>query len=167
MLVICVQWLCCDSKWVGDQSFPPSSSKFFYKKLKKYFFASNFFQNWFRMIQTQVATFFNVWAQKLLTFYSRECFVKLLSLINSLSYKYQIGRKWSIIWRSFIWHRLINLFENQRQYIEKLLMKIWVSIVNTVETRYNGLEGTGEFWLLNLNVVKSNHQFLVFFYKYI
>ena len=32
----------------------------------------------------------------------------------------------------------------------------------TVEIRYNGLEGTGEFWLLNLNVVKSNHQFLVF-----
>ena len=28
---------------------------------------------------------------------------------------------------------------------------------NTVEIRYKGLEGTGWIWLLNLNVVKSNH----------
>ena len=27
----------------------------------------------------------------------------------------------------------------------------------TVETRYNGFEGTREFWLLNPNVVKSNY----------
>ena len=32
--------------------------------------------------------------------------------------------------------------------------------VGTVEIRYNGLEGTGGFRLLNPNVVKSNHQFL-------
>ena len=33
----------------------------------------------------------------------------------------------------------------------------------TVEIRYNGPEGTGEFWLLNPNVVKSNyHCFFVF-----
>ena len=36
---------------------------------------------------------------------------------------------------------------------------------NTVEIRYNGLEGTGEFWLLNPNVVKSNYHFFVFFHK--
>ena len=31
-----------------------------------------------------------------------------------------------------------------------------------METRYNGFEGTEEFWLLNPNVVKSNYWFLVF-----
>ena len=36
-----------------------------------------------------------------------------------------------------------------------------VKNVNTVETRYNGFEGTREFWLLNPNVVKSNYHFLV------
>ena len=35
---------------------------------------------------------------------------------------------------------------------------------NTVEIRYNGLEGTGEFWLLNPNLVKSNYN-LFFFVK--
>ena len=38
---------------------------------------------------------------------------------------------------------------------------------HTVEIRYNGLEGTREFWLLNSNVVKLNYQFLVFFHKQI
>ena len=33
---------------------------------------------------------------------------------------------------------------------------------STVEMQYNDLEGTGEFWLLNLNVVKSNYKFLSF-----
>ena len=34
----------------------------------------------------------------------------------------------------------------------------------TVEIRYNGLEGTGEFWLLNTNIVQSNyHIFLKLF----
>ena len=32
--------------------------------------------------------------------------------------------------------------------------------LHTVEIRYNGLQGTGEFWLLNPNVVKSSNQFL-------
>ena len=36
-----------------------------------------------------------------------------------------------------------------------------------MEIRYNGLEGTGDYWLLNPNVVKSNYQFLVFFVKQI
>ena len=31
----------------------------------------------------------------------------------------------------------------------------------TVEIRYNGLEGTGEFWLLNPNVVKLKYQLLI------
>ena len=38
-------------------------------------------------------------------------------------------------------------------------------VPNTVEIQYNGLEGTEGFWLLNPNVVKSNNQFWVFFYK--
>ena len=41
----------------------------------------------------------------------------------------------------------------------------WVKIrgVYTVEIRYNGPEGTGEFWLLNPNVVKSNFYFFYIF----
>ena len=35
----------------------------------------------------------------------------------------------------------------------------------TVEIRYNGFEGTGEFWLLNPNVVKSNYHFDNFLMK--
>ena len=35
---------------------------------------------------------------------------------------------------------------------------------HTVKIRYNGLEGTGEFRLLNPNVVKSNYQLLAFLF---
>ena len=34
-------------------------------------------------------------------------------------------------------------------------------VVTTVEIQYNGLEGTGQFWLLNPNVVKSNFFFFI------
>ena len=39
-----------------------------------------------------------------------------------------------------------------------------IAITGTVEIRYNGLEGTVEFWLLNPNVVKLNFQFLLLFF---
>ena len=42
-------------------------------------------------------------------------------------------------------------------------MRIVEDDENTVEIRYNGLEGTADFWLLNPNVVKLNYQFMVFF----
>ena len=58
------------------------------------------------------------------------------------------------------WHGANLIIESdvERQSDESLF-------VGTVEIRYNGLEGTWDFWLLNPNVVKSNYPFLVFFVK--
>ena len=36
---------------------------------------------------------------------------------------------------------------------------------DTVEVRYNSLKRTGEFWLLNPNVVKSNYHFFGIFFS--
>ena len=38
-------------------------------------------------------------------------------------------------------------------------MKFELKTIHAVGTRFNDLEGTGEFWLLNPNVVKSNFKF--------
>ena len=56
-----------------------------------------------------------------------------------------IGRRW--VTYSFVWQR--TLFTN------KLWLRWGKKNTITVGTRYNDLEGTEEFWSLNLNAVRS------------
>ena len=41
-------------------------------------------------------------------------------------------------------------------------LQLFFFVGNAVEIRYNGLEGTRSFWLLNPSVVKSNSKFFRF-----